>query len=1219
MADDDPFLWSFDRVRSELCLTESNLHSALQIKPILNLHSLEKALVENDIDGESLLALEDINVKDDLGISSFGQRREIRKIVLHLRAISPLYRTSTEKSRKRQLSSDSEQSQANPEIKKRRTTPQETSVEPPLRNTSTTTNLASRSFSQSAKAPKRRIQPQNLAAEPLTQALRSSLPSYDNDPFKLTSNTVTTPEAFDPAGLSEEWQDFLARHRQGSEDTILRPYNESDSEIELDSEEDASLVEELQSVESLSTPRLAARDIEDAIEEAIKEYKTLWNAHKRPKKYKTAHRRWMQAAKARTRKPQQNALNRELETLQDRLSKFRRCIADVSIDYHKISEVKRNCLNLQATVEDIAEKEYYLEILTSDRPPVRPEQNLPTIYPKEDLSDAEELLESSDSAEDLGDEPDDDVSDMSLISDDDSGFSLPYDPADDEWNPRLSSVEPTESKQSMGSSTGVISEPPNASGALKANDLDRPSVPNGTIDMAKSNALPFSHSTSEANSPKIPQKIEVPSPTQIWWDSPLPDQDGDYSNPDHLPESRYRDQGGTWDLAINLASSPSTSDHQIASTDEGVKTPPLNPSITPKIKIEKHTFNFPDIRELRAKKWREVNGDAELALCKVIYRSSREIARRVLQYIAPIPTKTMPETLRAGIRNIEHTPDDEIVGDGAFLDPLIVLTFYFLVYAHERGFREVWQVSEEYLDKAFEMTSTKAISFSKLVRLLLQHYIETETSSANNQLSQKIQEHTNSDAGRRSRSLSQAQANADANPRTPSPRDHYADGETESDPEPSSLKKRKRHVEQSQEALSQQRDDRLRVREQERRRQMMMDQLQSKESSGEDHRVIVNSVQEVPILLDQHIARHIKPHQESGVQFIWRELIEDEKQQGCLLAHTMGLGKTMQVISFLVTLAQCNASSQREVRELIPNNLRSGRTLILCPASLVDNWYDEIMMWTPHTNTKITGHGLLGGVYKVSGGRQFKIQTVKSWKYRSPGVLIIGYESLRSLIVSRKISDEDKLYLEKALLQDPCVVVGDEAHKMKNAKSSISKLAQKFKTNSRIALTGSPLNNHLEEYHTMIDWIAPGYLGSLVQFKAKYSEPIERGLFAESTRYEKRKSLERLYVLKRDLAPKIDRRGKRIKAFRCRQKLTKGRHLCDRKRHAAKDRVLHYGASYRNAKGHVSHSYPSRFVGSQLCGRRCQIIQCSIVVVACDIVVALQSPSNPDQEAGSQR
>lgn len=97
----------------------------------------------------------------------------------------------------------------------------------------------------------------------------------------------------------------------------------------------------------------------------------------------------------------------------------------------------------------------------------------------------------------------------------------------------------------------------------------------------------------------------------------------------------------------------------------------------------------------------------------------------------------------------------------------------------------------------------------------------------------------------------------------------------------------------------------------------------------------------------------------------------------------------------------------------------------------------------------------------------------------------------------------------------------------------------------------------------MIDWIAPGYLGNITQFKAKYSEPIERGIEEGATRYEKRKSLEKLYVLKRDLAPKIDRKGKRIEAVFSFGGGCHGislcfanhhyRHICHRGRHAPKD------------------------------------------------------------------
>ena len=78
-----------------------------------------------------------------------------------------------------------------------------------------------------------------------------------------------------------------------------------------------------------------------------------------------------------------------------------------------------------------------------------------------------------------------------------------------------------------------------------------------------------------------------------------------------------------------------------------------------------------------------------------------------------------------------------------------------------------------------------------------------------------------------------------------------------------------------------------------------------------------------------------------------------------------------------------------------------------------------------------------------------------------------------------------------------------------------------FKSRIRIALTGSPLANNVAEYHTMIEWVAPNYLGPAVEFRVKYVEPIEAGLFSDSSSTERRKSLKMLGVLKEDIAPKV--------------------------------------------------------------------------------------------------
>jgi len=76
----------------------------------------------------------------------------------------------------------------------------------------------------------------------------------------------------------------------------------------------------------------------------------------------------------------------------------------------------------------------------------------------------------------------------------------------------------------------------------------------------------------------------------------------------------------------------------------------------------------------------------------------------------------------------------------------------------------------------------------------------------------------------------------------------------------------------------------------------------------------------------------------------------------------MGLGKTMQVISFIVTLMQCVRSSDEAEKAVVPPALRDGKVLILCPASLLDNWCDELDIWTPPQNPD-----LFGGIYKNGG------------------------------------------------------------------------------------------------------------------------------------------------------------------------------------------------------------------------------------------------------------
>jgi hypothetical protein len=92
-----------------------------------------------------------------------------------------------------------------------------------------------------------------------------------------------------------------------------------------------------------------------------------------------------------------------------------------------------------------------------------------------------------------------------------------------------------------------------------------------------------------------------------------------------------------------------------------------------------------------------------------------------------------------------------------------------------------------------------------------------------------------------------------------------------------------------------QKDAQERQAKQDKDRERLRMARESKGLSNSDPEGQAVTFKEPVIYLHPHLGRYVKPHQLTGIQFMWRELIEANNQQGCLLAHTMGLGKSMQV------------------------------------------------------------------------------------------------------------------------------------------------------------------------------------------------------------------------------------------------------------------------------------------------------------------------------------
>lgn len=74
----DPANWTLDEFVNQIDDTSSQLHSQIQISPLLNLQNLREQLIDNDMAGEALLTLEDVNIQNDHKINSLGQRREVQ-------------------------------------------------------------------------------------------------------------------------------------------------------------------------------------------------------------------------------------------------------------------------------------------------------------------------------------------------------------------------------------------------------------------------------------------------------------------------------------------------------------------------------------------------------------------------------------------------------------------------------------------------------------------------------------------------------------------------------------------------------------------------------------------------------------------------------------------------------------------------------------------------------------------------------------------------------------------------------------------------------------------------------------------------------------------------------------------------------------------------------------------------------------------------------------
>lgn len=202
-----------------------------------------------------------------------------------------------------------------------------------------------------------------------------------------------------------------------------------------------------------------------------------------------------------------------------------------------------------------------------------------------------------------------------------------------------------------------------------------------------------------------------------------------------------------------------------------------------------------------------------------------------------------------------------------------------------------------------------------------------------------------------------------------------------------------------------------------------------------------------PVSKPRSLKADLRPYQKEG--FSWLVFLHNLGTGG-ILADDMGLGKTLQTIALFTWLK---------------SKLKDVRILVVAPTSVVPNWAREIEKFAPSLKC-----ALWHGADRHEQEKQAK----------SADIVVTSYALLR----------RDEEFLSSFDFE---YVVLDEAQHIKNPLSATARAAKKLKSNRRLALTGTPIENRLSEIWSIFDFVSPGLLSTLQSFEEKYARPIDRG------------------------------------------------------------------------------------------------------------------------------
>ena len=201
--------------------------------------------------------------------------------------------------------------------------------------------------------------------------------------------------------------------------------------------------------------------------------------------------------------------------------------------------------------------------------------------------------------------------------------------------------------------------------------------------------------------------------------------------------------------------------------------------------------------------------------------------------------------------------------------------------------------------------------------------------------------------------------------------------------------------------------------------------------------------------LPKGLRAEMRPYQKDGFDFLCHLT---KVKLGGILADDMGLGKTLQTLAWLAWLKERHAKTPKP-------------SLVICPASVLHNWRREANRFTPDLKVLVL----------ESGAARHNLRK----QIPQHDLIVTNYALLR-----RDLEELQKFSFRAVIL--------DEAQFIKNPGAQVSRSVKQVKSEHRLALTGTPLENRLLDLWSIVDFIQPGYLGNQEQFLETY-EPRLRG------------------------------------------------------------------------------------------------------------------------------